>query len=378
MYAWTDASEQAGEAGLLRSMAIVHEGWQIAAGGYAANGATRVDAVEPPAGWYTRLYSTSCGVFGLTSQSGTMTLERSTDGIQAFSTVLTTAAGRMSPALPLLIDCGSSRLVIVEYTTDNLPSYDNEARLWYSADGGDSWALLLTSYAGAIRHFHGGFWDARTERLFLFTGDSGDAASILVCDDLADLVANAAQWRTWWGLTDAARSTLDTDYVLGYGSQQLYRTVGMIAEGDYLLYGVDSYGPVGGVPMVRVHRDTLAVTELEIPKHAAVADVGKVVGEIWSYGRCARTGTVLIGNQAHDPGAPYQGDNHMHLYASTPGRIQEAREVLAMHDGGAVGVLCFSIEAVGDLTILSPYFGSFDALAGYVGQPTQSRNAWYK
>ena len=45
-YSWGDRQAEGVAAGLVRDKAIVHNGWQIGPGGYAANGTTTITAAE--------------------------------------------------------------------------------------------------------------------------------------------------------------------------------------------------------------------------------------------------------------------------------------------------------------------------------------------
>ena len=112
------------------------------------------------------------------------------------------------------------------------------SEIWYNnPTENNTWTSLFSTLAGAvdyaIRHFHGGIvipgiGAGGNDRLLIMTGDGGEQYplqgydSILVCDDIADLIANPADWKTNWGLglsgsytgtTPAARKTaLQTTY----------------------------------------------------------------------------------------------------------------------------------------------------------------------
>lgn len=347
--------------GLVRNKSIAHDGWQIGPGGYASNGITTQVAAEIPWG-VQRIYSTANGVFAMRVVSGEMTLLRSADGIAAYAQVWTATTGRMNAYLPLLVDCGSDRLVIFQYGDDE-PDYLNESKVWASTDGGDNWSELFTAYAGSIRHFHGGYYDSDSSTLFVFTGDNDPQCSILLCADVDDLIANPTTWQARWGLTDAERTQLDEDYALGSGSQA-FRTVYAIAKDGYLYWGSDTYGYEGGVTMSRANIATRVVESIYVREHSPAADPGKAVGEVWTCGAAA-DGTLLFSTQAHPSDDTYLGDDEMHLYAIEDSGLF-AREILSIPRNNRVALLPQSIHTIAGYTVLSFYYDWCSPLAGCV------------
>lgn len=358
VHSWIDRYAEGTALGLARSQCCVFDGWQIGPGGYAANGITTQVAAEPPTG-FLRLFPTAQGVWALSSSAGTCTLHLSADGIAEYSLKLSTAAGRMHELLPLLIDCGNDRLIMAEYCTDSDPITNNTNRLWGSEDAGENWSTLFTTEADSIRHFHGGYYDASQSVLYLFTGDANVKCSILMCADVEDLFDNPNTWKERWGLTNATRSTLDADYVVGWNSQ-LYRTCLMVARGDYLYYGMDS-NVSGGVEMRFVGRVSHKAGKVWIKSHSTMADVGMGVGEIWQGG-ITDNGLLVMNTSARE--SDLYGDGLSHFYLLDPNQTT-MHEVFACGPKPAdLALLADSIHTVGGFTVMSFFNDRHDPLIG--------------
>lgn len=160
----------------------------------------------------------------------TGSLERS-DGVHAFTESL--AKSGLGKAL---IDCGAHGLIFVTYAAAGNVTY-----IYGSTDEGDNWTELLATHADAIDHFHSGAYDSVTETLYILTGDDSVQSSILVCDDIDDLMLgdgnSVVDWRAVWGLEDAERTGLDTDYIIGQGAA--YRAVDFLISGGYGYWNTD-------------------------------------------------------------------------------------------------------------------------------------------
>lgn len=352
---WIDRTAEAEALGLIRQSSIVHSGWQIGPGGYAANGVTTQEAAAMPAN-LRHLFSTSVGVWALCSNGSTMKLHLSADGIAAYAEKFSTSAGWMHDNLSgQLVDCGSNRLFLFEY--DNRAE-THTVRIWNSTDGGENWAVLLTTATDSITHFHGGLWDATNSRLYVFTGDGGIKNSILHCNDVADLIANPLTWRTRWGLDDATRSTINASYYVGYNSD-VYRVVGAVLKNNYVITGTDLYSNPGGSQLSRIHRTTLAFSQIPIEAFSSLATNGNGIGELWHYG-VSDNGIVLVSSPAQPPAN--EGDQAWHLYALNPDE-RTARQILRVP--ASTYVQPYDIQVVGGFTVL-PMYG-VDSPQGYAG-----------
>jgi len=182
---------------------------------------------------FTTSTATLSGVSAVTNKTGVWWIEWSPDGQEVpFKPVLATDSSSIYLAHQLC-DCG----IITKPITVTSGTYSNTRVLWFG-DYGDNttttgpiqmyfnlpdkepfvWhvAAVCKGTAGqtnfgqggdqAIRHFHGaqffpGF-GANDGRLLVMTGDNDYQPSILVCDDVADLCNNSANWGAYWGLTN--------------------------------------------------------------------------------------------------------------------------------------------------------------------------------
>lgn len=144
---------------------------------------------------------------------GVTAWHHSPDGFQDFSAVAGTLPHGDSCMTRGIVPCGSDRVLMFQYLTGG-----GEVRVYGSTDDGATWAELFETTGEPIVHFHGGYWDADTSTLYVLTGDAAKASTILLCDDVDDLLLGDGNWTTdWksvWGLEDSDRTTLDPDYVL--------------------------------------------------------------------------------------------------------------------------------------------------------------------
>ncbi len=219
------------------------------------------------------------------------------------------------------VSCGVVGGKTLNLAFDRRESAGGTSNIYYNVpEDGDSWTVLGTTDANAIRHFHGAVMIG--SRLVVMTGDEDAESSILVCDDVADLIANWATWKTRWGLdkTGAARTTYltatNTAYNYGCGNQ-VYRTVDVVADAgaDYGYYLPDQ-ASVGG-PLLR--KIDLAATVAP----AANAEVGATgaTGE-GGIGLCTTHGTILLSTFSYD-GTHGNGDDKVRLYAVVADDIVE-------------------------------------------------------
>lgn len=343
--------------GLARSGAIIHGSYQIGPGGYASDGSSMIAAAEVPSGT-TRLYSTANGVFATAVSGSDVKIYKSTDGIEAYALKATLTNANTAGLLPLLIDCGSNRIILCEYASSGANEFS--PRLFGSSDGGENWSALFTCTADAIRHFHGGLYDATNTTLYLFTGDDAHRNSIVMCNDVASLFSAPNTWKTRWGLDSATRATINVTYIVGYNSET-YRCVNGVIYGDYIYYGRDTYGNRGGVEVQKIHRTTHAVTRAYVRYHSDRIWEGKAFQEIWMCGT-DNTGAPIL--SAHGrPEATYFGDTKAHIYRLD--HFGWFEEIMTIAYDGAYPLIN-SIQALGDKTIISSYSDTFSSLVGKV------------
>ncbi|MCH8150111.1 MAG: right-handed parallel beta-helix repeat-containing protein, partial [Planctomycetes bacterium] len=196
-----------------------------------------------------RTFFNAAGAFLFSYHDGTGFLEKSPDGLEDFQTKLSDLAGEY--ALPRsLVYCGPTDehaggvMFYFEYT--------DSPRLFASTDSGENWIELLQCATNSIRHFHGAVFaplvGANEGRLYVMTGDTNRQSSILVCDDIDDLIANPTVWRTRWGLDLQDERRIDDEFTIndnldatGTPTSQVFRSVDMLMASDgYGYWTVDS------------------------------------------------------------------------------------------------------------------------------------------
>ena len=206
--------------------------------------------------------------------------------------------------------------------------------------------VLMTPTAGgtaalsSVRHFHGVFKGGGA--LWVATGDStaGDAwnSTLLYCDDVADLVENADEWKTKWGLDKVGttrRAWFDTggtgvDYCADLltneadfkavwsdawteypNTSQLARTVELVVDQwDEYGYFIPDMTASAGNAVLRVN---LSTREVEL--------IGSgVMGTGWFGTRVDNGGTsiVCLSSQSAHEGAYVGNDEFVRMYAVTP------------------------------------------------------------
>jgi hypothetical protein len=225
-----------------------------------------------------------------------------------------------------LVDCGNvegQRLLLwFEYGSG---AYSDN--VWYSHDG-ISWTNLFGAPAASIKHFHGGVFCPSVGakgRLYAFTGDSSEKISILMCDDVNDLITNPGIWYNRWYLGDRSVFVPDPNYVLGHSSYR-YRTEDMVDDGNYG-YWIPEASEINTVEMVKVHHATKTVTQ--------IARYPDVIGPGWQ-GIYTSAGQVLFTTYSDSNGSGFtpEGDQYVHLY-----RVDDNDEVVEQakwqHEGYA-------------------------------------------
>ena len=218
-----------------------------------------------PAHDYEHEYFTPGGMFltvnvGSTEARSAGKLYWSPDGVVAFSDV--TPSGGMYARVPPLPHslCWVGPTAnhpggVVFYFEYCSPA--NDPKIFYSTGGGKSWDTLMSVPDGIISHFHGGVWVEQHGKLYVMTGDTDAASSVLICDDIDDLIANPDTWQQRWGLGEApaekdrapisqtycCNDNLDADGIPadGDGNEgQEYRWVSLAARGDWIYAIIDS------------------------------------------------------------------------------------------------------------------------------------------
>lgn len=199
---------------------------------------------------------------------------------------------------------------------------NGESNAYYSTDNCSTWTRLFDNDAVGIKHFHGAVFVAEIERLYIFTGDDGVDASILICDDVGDLISNHETWygpsRWGLGLTDRDNWTPNSEYVLGYDSQK-FRTVDMVCDGSYGYWMPDADSSVD-VAAYRVDHQTKAVSTL--------AEYPSVIGTGWIGTRTSDEQilfTTISDSDGGEGGTPFSSgtDEYVRLYSFTNGYVQE-------------------------------------------------------
>jgi hypothetical protein len=205
-----------------------------------------------------------------------------------------------------LVDCGNvegQRLLLwFEYGSG---AYSDN--VWYSHDG-ISWTNLFGAPAASINHFHGGVFCPSVGakgRLYVFTGDSSEKISILMCDDVNDLITSPGIWYDRWYLGDRSTFVPDPNYVLGHSSYR-YRTEDMVDDGNYG-YWIPEASERGMAETVKVHHATKAVKR--------IAKYPGIIGPGWQ-GIYTSGGQVLFTTYSDSNGSGFtpEGDQYVHLY----------------------------------------------------------------
>jgi hypothetical protein len=92
----------------------------------------------------------------------------------------------------------------------------SEVHIYRSQDNGRNWEICYTFPKNTIRHIHGIFYDAYTDRLWVTTGDQDDECMIAYSED-----------------------AFKTLHVLKQGAQR-YRAVTLLFYADCIIYGTDT------------------------------------------------------------------------------------------------------------------------------------------
>ena len=262
-----------------------------------------------------KLFFNPAGVFLTSTDSGIGFLSRSPDGLADFQT----KSDAMFQGFNLprsLVYCGPTPanaggvLLYLEYT--------EAPKVFASTDNGESWRPLFQCAPGSIRHFHGGFFDASlgsAGRLYLMTGDTDEESSILISDDIDEVIASPQLWRTRWGLDLADQHHINPLYTIndnldasGAPTSQDFRAVDLLFASDGPVFWVPDSARAGGLPLIRYRPATGASERLD-----------PVTGAGWAS--CETSGgELLIATSAETTDRqPRRGhDEFVHLYAFTP------------------------------------------------------------
>ena len=269
-------------------------------------------------------------------------LEFTPDGKQdTFPTM--TVQGDTVPWLPhLIVDCGivkgpinghsNTRVVLFgEYLEGNpilyytLPDVDPHTWIPIMQGTGVGQSSSPTS-TEAIRHFHGGVFvpglGTKEGRLFMFTGDTDNQSSILVCDDIADLCNNGAKWLSNWALNRYGVDRYNflttgpgAAYCVGVGSQ-VFRTVELMIDANkqYGYWIPDQPNATNGNT-----EGTNTLHRVDLNSYKVTKYPGRATGSGWIGGYCP-DGTIFLSTCSdfgfNDPNQyGGNGDSYCHLYA---------------------------------------------------------------
>ena len=179
----------------------------------------------------------SIAVTGATTQANQQFLLASSDGFKPLVAVRELRGSNVTPLARSFCKAGD-HLLYFDYSTQ--PSV-------YASTDGWTWDELFqvedVGVARPITHFHGAVYLPNRQRLLVMTGDDSRSeaagghtmASILVCDDVDDLVENPETWKSRWALDvagdDRYYALIDSPYCLGVGSQA-FRTVDILSDED--------------------------------------------------------------------------------------------------------------------------------------------------
>ena len=226
-----------------------------------------------------------------------------------------------------LVDCG--RIRFSGKTTRLLLAFDDPilegqfAHVYYNfPDIDNSWKELMVARLPngerPIRHFHGALWvpgqKAGTGRLIAMTGDRDSESSLVVCDDVADLIQHPGNWKTRWGLDRMGDNrvqylrTKGKPYCIGVGTQE-YRVIDILfdEQGKYGYYIPDTH------TLTSLMQIDLA-NKTAKPKGTLLAQ-----GYGWMALRLIN-GMMLFSAASEAANGYYNGnaDQYIHLYALKP------------------------------------------------------------
>jgi len=263
-----------------------------------------------------RTYFNGAGAFLFSHHDGEGFLEKSSDGFDDFQTVFSGIQSEGS--LPRsLVWCGPTdeHAGVMFYF-----EYAASPRILVSTDAGESWSELFQCAADSIRHFHGSVFaplvGGNEGRLYVMTGDINSQSSILVCDDIDDLIANPATWQVRWGLDVADERRIEQAFAInddldsaGTPTSQVFRSVDLLIASDgYGYWTVDS-ALSGGQSVHRVNQVTKSVERVGI---------GNAIGAGWLWLETKNQDRLFLTEVGVDGSEPKPGhDVFVHLYGLT-------------------------------------------------------------
>jgi hypothetical protein len=290
------------------------------------------------------------------THNGEHEIQKSSDGGLTWEVILSNYDnGGTRPTLPFgsnitlpraLIVLGNGRMLYCGYT-----GYWVDKTIYYSSDYGETWAIILKISGNApgidpIRHFHGGVFDSEDQILYLFAGDTNPESSILVCSDVDDFVKGEpnwvnTNWRSVWGLNDAARSTMNPNYVLNTNiatsgpNDQTFRAVDLFIEKHpttgvkYGYWATDNSELIlGGAQAYRIN-----LSQFNNDHTKDVLKLGTVIGEGWTW--VPVNGNVIMGALGRTAGVG-NDDNNAHNYALSYDRTKVIEVIRTPRNDGAV------------------------------------------
>ncbi len=250
--------------------------------------------------------------------------------------------------------------------------------LWYNHPADNTtWTRLFSLAASSVGHLHGGAvvrdvnGVADAHKFMIFCGDTDNQSSIMVCDDIADLVGDGAQWKINWGFDQAAGAARNTflttgagaPFVIGHGEQR-FRMIQLAVDTDerYAYYIPDANETATNFAQ---KMDLVANTVLELAS-ANISGPGNVA-------LTCSNGAILLAAFSDSTGGTYDGsaDKYLRLYCIDETKLDVkqvwARERIdsASPNNGSIWYFNMLEYPVGDTSVQQPSMVWLDGTGGF-------------
>jgi len=236
-----------------------------------------------------------------------------------------------------LCDLGDGRCFWFSYSSGASANY-----IWYSQDGMTTWGNNATDYddgdpliittAGAIDHFHGAKYNTVAEKLYVMCGDTeaDGQISLLICNDVDDLITNPANWITYWALDQVGivnrSAVLDTSTKVakynGEWSTGGFRVVDIAWDSSKLWgFWIDDNG-----------NESAWAINSTTDNVVRIADDDSLSGEGF-YGITTTNGCPIFCTSSRWSNGSYTiGDQYLHLYSLSLNGAKELTKVYRCDD----------------------------------------------